>query len=78
LLGVDRSVHLVPFHTSASVRLDTEMNFWPTAVQALAEVHEIPPSELPIEPVAFGVCCTAQADPFHISASVTCRNELLK
>src|SRR5689334_10378796 len=60
-LGVDRSRHAVPFHTSASVRLLTDARYWPTAVHELAEVHDTPSSELLNEAAGFGVGCTLHA-----------------
>jgi hypothetical protein len=53
--------------------------YWPTAVQEFAEVHHTPASESPEDAGGLGgVCWTAQAVPFHTSASATCWNELLK
>jgi hypothetical protein len=58
------------------VRLGIETLYCPTAVQEVADVHATPCSELPRDAVGFGVGCTAQAVPFHTSASVTPRNVL--
>jgi hypothetical protein len=71
--GVDRRLHLAPFHTSASVREGpNEGVFWPTAVHDFAETHETRLSELPEVETGFGVGWAVQAVPFHTSASVTC------
>jgi hypothetical protein len=71
-LGVVCTVQEVPFHTSANVMSAPEL-FWydPTAVQAVAEVHDTASSPLPVAPGGLGVVCTAQEVPFHTSANVT-------
>jgi hypothetical protein len=66
-LGVDWMVHAVPFHRSASVpRLES-----PTAMHAVADVHDTPEKPLDCAPAGSGVDCTAQEVPFQRSASVT-------
>jgi len=73
LLGVDRSVHAVPFQTSPSVLENT----WPlvcdcpTAVQESADVHDTPLRRLNWNPEGLGVDCRVHVDPFHASAKVT-------
>jgi len=61
----------MPFHTSASARPVAAVVKLPTAVQEFAAVHHTPASELPSEAVGLGECWTAQAVPFHTSATVT-------
>ena len=75
-LGVGWIVHVDPFHRSANVHsphapggADGGLSV-PTAVHALAEVHETEVSALSAAPGGFGVGWTAQLVPSHRSASV--------
>jgi hypothetical protein len=72
-LGVDCSFQVVPFHLSANVTsaLEVWLKDAPTAIHAVAEVHDTPASFVTIAPAGLGVACTVQAAPFHTSASVT-------
>jgi hypothetical protein len=70
-LGVDRTDQLIPFHTSARVKVPLLLSYHPTAVQAVAELHEMPSSWLKVAPFALGVDRTDQLVPFHASARVT-------
>ena len=72
-LGVDCSFQMVPFHLSARVTSEPEalLKDDPTAVQAVAVLHDTPASFVTIAPAGLGVACTVQAVPFHTSASVT-------
>jgi hypothetical protein len=72
-LGVDCSFQVVPFHLSAKVTSESEalLKEEPTAIHAVAELHDTPASFVTIAPAGSGVACTVQAVPFHTSASVT-------
>jgi hypothetical protein len=62
---------LVPFQRSASVRWVPVLAVkLPTAVQAVADVHETPLSPLAVAPAGFGVFSIDQVVPFQRSASV--------
>jgi hypothetical protein len=77
--GVGTIDHFFPFHASASVNVwaDTDCGWpasfpllLPTAVQAVAEVHDTPARVLPVVPVGLGVGTKVHVVPFHASASV--------
>ena len=73
-LGVGSTVQVVPFHFSATVKEapvvgPSELEV-PTAVQAVAEVHETPSRFGLVAPVGVGVVWIVQAVPFHRSAMV--------
>jgi hypothetical protein len=72
-LGVDCSFQTVPFHLSANVTSEEEalLKDDPTAIHAVAELHETPASFVTIAPAGSGVACTVQAVPFHTSARGT-------
>ncbi len=64
--GVAWIDHVLPFHRSASER---SLPLFPTAVQALADVHEMP---LNLPPnLGLGVAWIDQVLPFHRSARVS-------
>jgi hypothetical protein len=63
--GVAWIDHVLPFHRSAS---ESSLPLFPTAVQALAEVHETP---LNLPPnLGLGVAWIDHVLPFHASARV--------
>ena len=67
-------VQVVPSQASASVaELVREL---PTAVQALAALHDTPASVLSLDPVGLGVGWMVQLVPSQRSASVTTAPEL--
>ena len=71
-LGVGWMDHEVPSHRSAKVRLPVPKSpANPTAVQALADVHDTPDSPLFWSPAGLGVGWMDHEVPFHRSASVT-------
>jgi predicted secreted protein len=64
---------LVPFHRSANVSWRLVLFVYlPTAVQAVAEVHETALRMLPVAPVGLGTASIDQLVPFQRSASITC------
>src|ERR1700730_2292988 len=70
-LGVGWIFQLLPFQRSASVtRVPEPLPESPTAVQAVAAVHDTPIRKLPVAPVGLGVGWIAQLLPFQRSASV--------
>lgn len=71
-LGVVCTDHVVPLLASASVACVPLLFVKsPTALQALAAVHETLVSSLWNEPLGFGVATVVQPEPFHDSAKVT-------
>jgi hypothetical protein len=68
-LGVCWIDHVVPFHRSASVTVVVLVEVPPTAVQALADVHDTPCRRVFDPPVGLGVCWIDHLVPFHRSAS---------
>ena len=78
-LGVCWIAHLAPFHRSASVTKVPELfPYPPTALQLAAAVQATPLRKLNCAPEGFGAGWTLHLVPFHRSASVTPRPELLK
>lgn len=72
-VGLLSMVQLVPLHRSArgcGEPVPTEN--WPTAVQAVAEVHDTPLSELVLAPDGTGVLSLVQVVPVSRSASGCC------
>jgi hypothetical protein len=69
-LGVGWIVQLVPFHRSASVVLGNAfvVEYPPTAVQAVAALHDTPPSVASVAPDGIGVLWIVQLLPFQPSA----------
>jgi hypothetical protein len=64
-------VHVVPFQASASVAQESALKVvTPTAVHAVAEVHDTPVNSLP-SGQSLGVGSIAHVVPFQASASVT-------
>jgi len=74
MLGLDRSFHVVPFHTSTSVKENMEL-LAPTAAHEVGELHDTPASEMFDGLAGFGVRCTIQPCPRHTSATVSCEVE---
>jgi hypothetical protein len=70
-LGVLWTDHEVPFQASARVSTTPELSVKePTAVQALAEVHDTPERALPVTPSeGLGVVLMDQEVPLEFSAS---------
>ena len=60
-----------PVRRSASVLVAVALEYWPTAVQALAETHDTPSSSLLEAPVGFGVVSIDHLVPFQRCAIVT-------
>jgi hypothetical protein len=75
--GVGWIDQLVPFHRSASVEVAPALTYEPTAVHALAAVHERPRRTLPVAADGLGVDWIAQPLPVCTSASVIFTSELL-
>jgi hypothetical protein len=76
-LGVVCTVQDVPFHRSASVSEAPDLlPDTPTAVQAVADLHDTASRLLPIVPDGLGVVCTTQEVPFHASANASVAPEL--
>jgi hypothetical protein len=73
IFGVDCTAQLVPFQASATVRIPALESDTPTAVHALAEVHEIAVREsckkFALE-LGFGVALIFHVPLLHCSASV--------
>jgi hypothetical protein len=71
--GVTWVAQVVPFHTSTSVTLELcrLLPLNPTAVQAVAELHDTAFSWLARAPEALGIDWTAHAVPFQSSAKAT-------
>lgn len=70
--GVAWTDQLLPFQRSANAAPLKLLLVWsPTAVHALAELHETAFSSLKMAPVGTGVAWSAQPVPFHRSASGT-------
>src|ERR1019366_15968 len=64
--------HTVPFHRSASVTSVFDvLNQFPTAVQAVAELHATDVSDVPRLPVGLSVVRIDHAVPFHRSARLS-------
>jgi hypothetical protein len=74
-LGDGSSVQAVPFHCSATVPTvllnELSANAAPTAVHAVAEVHDTPVRKLFGAPAGAGTGCMLQLVPSHLSA-MTC------
>ncbi len=71
-LGVLWIVQLVPFHRSASIAVVPEVFVQlPTAVQAVVEKHDTPPTLLAVAPVGLLGAWTDHVVPFQRSANVT-------
>ena len=71
-LGVDWIAQLLPFQRSANVITSPPLlREAPTAVQALAAVHDTAYSALPVAPVGAGVRRIVQLVPSQTSANVT-------
>jgi hypothetical protein len=72
--GVASTVHVFPFHFSATVKEALEVVFKklevPTAVHAVAEMHDTLISSGFVAPAGVGMGWIAQAVPFHRSATV--------
>jgi hypothetical protein len=67
--GVDRMFQPAPFQNSARVVKELlDVVAYPTATQAVADVHFTSSSELEA-PAGLGTVCTAQEVPFHASAN---------
>jgi hypothetical protein len=77
-LGVVWTVQVVPFHPSAKGPVGSALlsEYWPAAVQALAEVQDTPENTFELMSVGLGVVWVAQDVPFHRSAKVTTSPEL--
>jgi hypothetical protein len=76
-LGVFRTVHFVPFHTSTKVR-KAELPSWsPTAVHAVLEVHETPLKTALVDPNGVWVFRITHFVPIQASASIESTFELL-
>jgi hypothetical protein len=71
-LGVDSIAHLVPFHRSANVASPTVSLDPPTAVHAVAEVHDTALKKLCVAPAGVGTDWIDQLVPFHSSEKVPC------
>jgi hypothetical protein len=74
-VGTTTVAQLLPFHRSASARVGLTAGLvakLPTAVQALAELHDTPDSMLLVAPDGFGVDWTAHLVPLQRSANVCC------
>jgi len=73
-LGVDRMVHLFPFHRSARERTgpdwDEVVKYAPAAMQARGAVQDTEVRKLCAAPRGLGVGWMAQVVPFHRSARV--------
>jgi hypothetical protein len=67
--GVTCTAHRAPFHRSATVPLELELAYEPTAVHAVADVHETDLSAPTCAPGTDASGSTAQFLPFHRSAS---------
>lgn len=67
--GVTCTAHRAPFHRSATVPLELELAYEPTAVHAAADVHETDLSAPTCAPGTDASGSTAQLLPFHSSAS---------
>jgi hypothetical protein len=60
------SVQLVPISRSARASVfDSELTFFPTAIQKVVEAQETSVSLLSLAPVGLGVVVTDHADPFQ-------------
>jgi hypothetical protein len=69
--GVASIDQRVPFQASVNVRRPELVKSNPTAVHAVAEVHDTPCKPLSVAPVGFGVDWIDHFVPFQVSASVT-------
>ena len=71
-LGVDRMVHLFPFHRSAKERTgpdwDEVVKYAPAAMQAEGDVQDTPVRKLCTAPAGLGVGWMVQVEPFQRSA----------
>ncbi len=77
--GTVRTVHFVPFHSSASGVVSSPSGTTaarPTAMHALADVHETSPSEL--RSFSVGVAWNTHVVPFHASASGSCASSAVR
>jgi hypothetical protein len=76
--GIDWTFHSVPFQISAKGATMAELfSYSPTAMQALAEVHDTA-SRLPLRvPLGSGVVVTFHSEPFQLSLSENSVPELL-
>jgi hypothetical protein len=70
-LGVVWIDHLLPSQRSASVTVVVPLEEWPTAVQALADVHDTPDRTVFDAPAGLGVVWIDHLLPFQPSASAT-------
>jgi hypothetical protein len=69
--------HFLPFHRSASGLSSNGLApVSPTAVHALAEVHDTPRNSMKVDPAGLGVRWMAHFLPFHRCASAKERSEL--
>jgi hypothetical protein len=76
--GVGWMAHFLPFHRSASCLLSPNglAAVSPTAVHALAEVHDTPLKSMRVAPAGLGVGWMTHFLPFHRCASPKERPEL--
>src|SRR5690242_20219217 len=65
-LGVGWIDHVVPFQRTANVPVPSA---WPTAVQALLEMHETAWSLVDVAPAGTGTAWIVQLVPFQLSTS---------
>jgi hypothetical protein len=78
-LGVEPINQLAPFHASARVTgVPALLWYEPTAVHAVAELHERPPRELLSAPAGLAVERIDQPFPFHTSARLNVVPAVLK
>src|SRR5262249_38210437 len=70
--GAVLTVQAVPFHASAKGTPlgAAASSYIPTAMQALAALHDTAKRPLPVAPLGFGLVLTIQAVPFHFSVRV--------
>src|SRR5437660_4795892 len=66
--GVGSMLQATPFQASARVPGSTVLD--PTAVHAVAEMHDTPDSAASVDPAGLEVACDVQATPFQPSAHV--------
>jgi hypothetical protein len=71
-LGVGWIAQPVPFHRSANASVPELLVKYPTAVHAVADVHDTPASWLLLAPAGLGEVWIAQLEPFHCSVNVSC------
>ena len=68
--GVGLTVHVLPFHASASDCCPLESTYRPTAMQAVAVAHDTELRTMVEEPDGLAVGTFDHAVPFHRCASV--------